>query len=131
MCFFFFFFFGHSKLCHYELWGLYLLVYFGKSFFRVLAVKFFCSHSSSYKKYILGTSLVVQWLRICVAMQGRQILFLVRELRSHMPREQLNPSATITEPTGSGAHAPQPKTPHDSAMISCAVTKTQHSQLNK
>ena len=94
-------------------------------------VFFFCSHSSSYKKYILGTSLVVQWLRICVAMQGRQILFLVRELRSHMPREQLNPSATITEPTGSGAHAPQPKTPHDSAMISCAVTKTQHSQLNK
>ena len=33
----------------------------------------------------LGTSLMVQWLRICLAMQGTWIQNLVRELRSHMP----------------------------------------------
>ena len=30
------------------------------------------------------TSLVDQWLRICLAMQGAQVPFLVRKLRSHM-----------------------------------------------
>ena len=33
-----------------------------------------------------GTSLVVQWLRICLAMQGMQVQSLVRELRFHMPQ---------------------------------------------
>ena len=33
---------------------------------------------------IRGTYLVVQWLRICLAMQGTQVQFLVGELRSHM-----------------------------------------------
>ena len=37
-------------------------------------------------KFIIGTSLVVQWLRIHRAMQGIQIWSLVEELRSHMPR---------------------------------------------
>ena len=32
----------------------------------------------------MGTSLVVQWLRICLAMQGAQVQSLVGELRSHM-----------------------------------------------
>ena len=32
-----------------------------------------------------GTSLVVQWLRFCLPMQGLQVQSLVRELRSHMP----------------------------------------------
>ena len=31
------------------------------------------------------TCLVVQWLRICLAVQGTQVLSLARELRSHMP----------------------------------------------
>ena len=31
-----------------------------------------------------GTSMVVQWIRICIAMQGMQAQFLVRELRSYM-----------------------------------------------
>ena len=31
-----------------------------------------------------GTSLVVQWLRICFAMQGMWVRSLVRELRFHM-----------------------------------------------
>ena len=33
----------------------------------------------------LGSSLVVQWLRIHLAMQGTQVLFLAGEGRSHMP----------------------------------------------
>ena len=33
-----------------------------------------------------GTSLVVQWLRICLPMQGMLVQSLVWELRSHMPR---------------------------------------------
>ena len=32
------------------------------------------------------TSLVGQWLRLCLPRQGVQVLFLVWELRSHMPR---------------------------------------------
>ena len=32
------------------------------------------------------TSLVVQWLRICLPVQGTWVQSLVRELRSHMPR---------------------------------------------
>ena len=34
----------------------------------------------------LRTSLVVQWLRICLPKQGAQVQSLVRELRSHMPQ---------------------------------------------
>ena len=30
-----------------------------------------------------GNSLEVQWLRLCVPMQGAQVQSLVRELRSH------------------------------------------------
>ena len=37
------------------------------------------------KKYQSGTSLVVQWLRICPAVQGTWVQYLVGELRSHMP----------------------------------------------
>ena len=32
----------------------------------------------------LGTSLVVQWLKICLPVQGMQVWFLVGELRSQM-----------------------------------------------
>ena len=34
----------------------------------------------------IKTSLVVQWLRIRLPMQGMRVPFLVGELRSHMPR---------------------------------------------
>ena len=36
-------------------------------------------------KVLRGTSLVVQWLRTCLQMQGTGVQFLVQELRSHMP----------------------------------------------
>ena len=33
-----------------------------------------------------GISLVVQWLRIRLPMQGIQVQYLIGELRSHMPQ---------------------------------------------
>ena len=42
--------------------------------------------SRNKNKMNLGTSLVVQWLRICLPMQGTQVQSQVGELRSHMPR---------------------------------------------
>ena len=33
----------------------------------------------------ISTSLVTQWLRICLAMHGMQVQSLVGELKSHMP----------------------------------------------
>ena len=38
-------------------------------------------------------SMVVQWLKICLAMQGMCVQFLVRELRSHLP-QGISPHAT-------------------------------------
>ena len=52
------------------------------------------------------TSLMIQWLRICLAVQGIRVQSLVRELSSHMLL-QLSPCAPTTKPTCSGAHAPQ------------------------
>ena len=37
-----------------------------------------------------GTSLAVQWLRLCLPIQGVQVQSLVREPRSHMPCSQKN-----------------------------------------
>ena len=37
----------------------------------------------------LGTSMEVQWLRICLPMQGTRLESLVGELRSHMPQGNL------------------------------------------
>ena len=34
----------------------------------------------------MGTFLVIQWLRICLAKQGTWVWSLLEELRSHMPR---------------------------------------------
>ena len=40
---------------------------------------------SELKEGATRISLVVQWLRICLAMQGTQVQSLVRELEFHMP----------------------------------------------
>ena len=47
-------------------------------------------HRGPYKRED-GTSLVIQWLGLCLPMQGAQFRSLVRELRSHMPHGQKNP----------------------------------------
>ena len=52
--------------------------------FKTLASVFFAS-SMVLKVYKEGLFLVVQWLRICPAMQGTWVQSFVRELRSHMP----------------------------------------------
>ena len=41
-------------------------------------------------KFPWGNSLVVQWLRLHLPKQGVQVWPWVRELRSHMPRDQKN-----------------------------------------
>ena len=45
-----------------------------------------------------GTSMVIQWLRIHLAMQGTRVQSLVGELGFHMPRSN-SPHATTLEPT--------------------------------
>ena len=52
--------------------------------------------SSAFKTSGLGTSLVVQWLRPCLPMQGVRVRPLVRELRSHMPLGQKARNNTVT-----------------------------------
>ena len=44
-----------------------------------------------------GASLVAQWLRICLPVQGTRVRALVRKIPHAM--EQLSPRATTTEPT--------------------------------
>ena len=36
----------------------------------------------------LRTSLVVQWLRLCLSKHGGRVQSLIRELRSHMPKAE-------------------------------------------
>ena len=47
-------------------------------------------HEAFTYKCVLGTSLVVQWLRLRLLMQGVRVRSLVGELRSHMPCSQKN-----------------------------------------
>ena len=72
------------------------------------------------RKNQLGTSLVAQWLRIRLPVQGTRVRPLVREDHA---TEQLSPCATTTEPAFSSpqattaearaprAHAPQQEKP--------------------
>ena len=89
------------------------------------------STGENIKKMETGVSLVGQWLRICLAVQGTQARFLVRELRSHMP---LSKEASTIEPTCSEActprvNGPQWKTMHDTRKLPRAATKTQGGQI--
>ena len=62
----------------------------GKHFVTALSVSSFNSlwvpilYGSIIKNYFLETSLALQWLRLQTSMQGAQVQFLVRALRSHM-----------------------------------------------
>ena len=62
-------------------------------------------YSNSTDKKILGTSLVVQWLRLCTPSAGGPSLILDQGTRSHMPQWRLE--------------------------ISHAATKTRSGQINK
>ena len=64
---------------------------------EINCVQSFCA-SPDFKFWRVRTSLVVQWLRIYFAMQGKQVQFLIGKLRSHMPHSDW-------------AHVPQPWSP--------------------
>ena len=49
-----------------------------KKAFTLESIKYTC------KEIQEETSLVAQWLRICLPMQGMQVQYLVGELRSHV-----------------------------------------------
>ena len=66
---------------------------------------------------------MVQWLRICFAVQGTQVQTLAGKVRSHL---LWSLRATIR-----GACMPQQKIPYDATKVPWAATKTQHSQINK
>ena len=70
----------------------------------------------------LGTSLVVQWLRIRLAVKGSLVRSLVRELRFPHAVEQLSHHATIS------VHVLQRKIPRDTMN---GEPMSQHRQINK
>ena len=53
----------------------------------------------SFKTHTLGTSLVVQWLRICLAMQGKWVQSLVRKPRSHVQQRNKASVPQLLRPT--------------------------------
>ena len=57
--------------------------------FSAARVEKFCT-TLIIRKSAHGTFLVVQWLRLCLPMQGVWVRSLVRQLGSHMPHSQKN-----------------------------------------
>ena len=70
---------------------------------------------------MLGTSLVVQWLRICLPMQGTWVPSLVREPKIPHTTGQLRPHTATIESIPENTCAATRESPH-------APTKTQHNQ---
>ena len=64
----------------------------------------------------IGTSLVVQWLRLRALNAGGPGSIPGQGTRSHMPQLKI-PHATV-------------KIPHTATNIPCAATKTRHSQID-
>ena len=86
----------------------------------------------------VGTSLVVQWLRICLAMQRIWVWSLVGELGSHMPQSATQPMChnygayELQSPcTTARDSAGQWKILPDTMKILHAPTKPWCSQINK
>ena len=90
------------------------------------------THFNSQQRQCGGTSLVVQWVRICLAMQRTQIWYVVGELWFHMPWGNWAPSVQLLSPqvTMKISHDAT-KISHDAMKILNAAAKTQHSQINK
>ena len=85
---------------------------------------------------MFGTSLVVQWLRISLVIQGMWVQSLSDKLRSHLPwSNQDRPPAQITDPPCPNhnyrVQAQAKMIPHDMTNILYATIKTQCSQINK
>lgn len=67
-----------------------------------------------------GSSWVVQWLRICLLVQGTLVRFLVGELRAYMPRSNEAHVLQLERRVHSGALVPQPAEP------ACSRTNALH-----
>ena len=80
----------------------------------------------SFKTHTSGTSLVVQWLRICLAMQGTWVQSPVRKLRSHVQQSNKASMPQLLKPTwrNQRVQASQQKILHD-------PMKTRYSQIHK
>ena len=79
-------------------------------------------------KVKLGTSLVVQWLRICLAMEEIQVWSLVRELRAHMQWSyRALALLSLCATTRESMHHTETSS---MAKILSAATKIQCSQIN-
>ena len=53
---------------------------------------------------MMGTPLAVQWLRLCLPMQGVRVRSLIGELRSHRPRVQRSNIVTYSIETSKMVH---------------------------
>ena len=84
--------------------------------------------NQGYKKNQKGTSLVVQWLRICLPMQGTWVQSLLGELRSHMFHRATIP---VCHNQRSCMLQQQQKDSTCCCKRVCGTTKTQCSQINK
>ena len=78
-----------------------------------------------------GTSLVVQWLRICLAMKGTRIQSRVRELSptSHGAAKPVHQLLSLCGPTRESVQ--RREAPRDPAKVLCAATGTQCSQVSE
>ena len=81
-------------------------------------------HTGIFQNRYPGTSLVVQWLRIQLAMQGKWVWSLNQGTKIPYTAEQQSPPTTTIESACSGVHVSQQKILH-------AATKTCYSQISK
>ena len=75
--------------------------------------------SGGYVKKKVRTSLVVQWLRICLPIQGTWVMIPDLETKISHAAEQLNPCTTSTKLTCS---SPQAETTEVCARVTREVT---------
>jgi len=68
-------------------------------------------HLSRFKYFWLGISQVVEWLRICLATQGIQVLSLVREPRSPLYQSNKAHTPQLLKPVSTGAVTPWSERP--------------------
>ena len=73
-----------------------VLFYYKKKKKKLLNDKIPLYSKENYIQYpMLRTSLLVQWLRLCLSKHGGRVRSLIRELRSHMPKAKNQNSNNI------------------------------------
>ena len=74
-----------------------------------------------------GTSLVVQWLRIHLPIQGTQVRSLVQELRSHMPQYNWAPESQLPSPAHLEPVLLNKRSPHNEKPVHPSWRNPAHS----